>query len=225
MPALDEADALPAALAGRPRGLKVLVVDNGSTDGTADVARQLGAEVVTERRRGFGQACLSGARAVPPGSTVAFVDADATFAWPDIVALGEMVDQGEADLALSWRRRDLREPGAMPWQIATANFVVSTLAGAAAGVRLHDLGPLRAIGREQLLGLGLVDRTYGWPLEMVLVAAQRGLRIRERPVIYQVRAGRSKVTGRLGPTLRTVGRMLAILARATFHRAAGIRRR
>ena len=214
MPALDEADALPVAMAGRPPEVSVIVVDNGSTDATATVARDLGARVVSEPRRGFGAACLAGALAAPPGSTVVFVDADGTFRWEDIQAVGTMVDRGTVDLALSWRRRDLRAPGAMPWHVVTANRVLAVLVGLVSGVRLHDLGPLRAIRREQLLALGIRDRTYGWPLEMVLSAARQGLCIRERPVVYRVRAGRSKVTGRPIATLWTVVRMLVVLVRA-----------
>lgn len=213
MPALNEADALPAALEDRPADLPVLVVDNGSTDGTGAVARDLGADVVTEPQRGFGAACWRGARESDDAEVLVYCDADATFTWPDIERVAAAVVRDRADLALCWRRPDLREPGSLPREVAAANRVLGWLCGRLAGVRLHDLGPLRAIRRETLLGLGVTDRTFGWPLEMVLRAGRRGLRITEVPVRYRVRVGTSKVTGRLWPTLRTTACMLGVLAR------------
>ncbi len=213
MPALDEADALPAALAGRPPDLRVTVVDNGSRDGTAEVARGLGLDVVVEPRRGFGAACWAGARAATDAEVVVFCDADATFAWSDVERVAAPVVDGSADLALCWRRPDLRDPGSTPWHVALANGVLGWVCSRRVGIRLHDLGPLRAVRRDALLDLGVADRTYGWPLEMVLRAGDAGLRVIEVPVRYRVRAGRSKVTGRPVATLRAVVRMLGVLLR------------
>lgn len=223
MPALNEADALPAALAGRPAGVRVVVVDNGSTDGTAEVAAALGAEVVTEPVRGFGAACWRGAEAATGADVVVFMDADGTLDWADLEVVAGPALDGSADLVLGRRIRALREPGAMPWHVAAANAVLGGLCGLLAGVRVHDVGPFRAIRRDALVGLGMRDRTYGWPLEMVLRAGQAELRVVEVPTRYRRRAGASKVTGRWWPTLRAAWRMIAVLARHAFdlRRAGG----
>ncbi len=213
MPALNEADALPAALAGRPRGVRVVVVDNGSTDGTAMVARRLGAEVVAEPRRGFGAACLRGVHAAEGSDVVVFMDGDASLDWADLDAVTAPVLSGAADLVLGRRVRQRRAPGSMPWHVIVANAALGRLCGRLAGTPLHDVGPYRAIRRDALLALELRDRTYGWPLEMVLRAARAGLRVREVPVAYRVRVGTSKVTGRPWPTVKTFARMVVVLTR------------
>jgi glycosyltransferase involved in cell wall biosynthesis len=217
LPALNEADALPAALAGFPPAgrdrPRLIVVDNGSTDGTAAVARRLGAEVVHEPRRGFGAACWAGVLAAGEAEVVAFMDADGSLDWADLDTVSGPVLAGAADLVLGRRRRDLREPGAMTWHVAAANRSLAWLTGRLVGVELHDLGPFRAVRRDVLVGLGMRDRGYGWPLEMVLRAARAGLRVVEVPVRYRRRAGTSKVTGRPWPTVKATLRMTWMLAR------------
>jgi glycosyltransferase involved in cell wall biosynthesis len=216
LPALDEADALPAALAGAPIGVegwRIVVVDNGSTDGTADVARALGAEVVTERRLGFGAACWAGVQVAEGSQVVAFMDADATLTWQDLRRVVAPVAAGEADLVLGRRVRGRRQPGAMPWHVAVANAFLAWCCRRLVGVRLHDISPLRAVRRDALLDLGMRDRTYGWPLEMVLRAGRAGLLVAEVDVDYRVRVGTSKVTGRPVATARAVLRMSGVLVR------------
>ena len=213
LPALDEADALPAALAGRPLEPRYLVVDNGSTDGTPDVARRLGAEVVPEPRRGFGQACWTGAQAAAGSCVVVFMDADATCDWRDLTAVAGPVLAGEADLVLGHRPRHLRRPGAMAWHVAAANRTLAWLCGRLAGTEVHDIGPFRAIRRDALLRLRLRDRTYGWPLEMVLGAGRAGLRVAGVPVRYRPRAGPSRVTGKPWPTIKAAAPMPRVLLR------------
>lgn len=213
LPALNEADALPAALAGRPDNVRVVVVDNGSTDATADVARSLGADVVAEPRRGFGFACAAGLEAAGEVDIVVYMDADATCDWADLPALTEPILGDHADLVLGRRVRQRRSRGAMPVHVAVANRVLGWLCGRLVAVSTHDIPPYRAMNRRALASLGIQDRTYGWPLEMVLRAGRSGLRVVEVPVAYHRRVGTSKVTGTLGGTLRATRRMLVVLWR------------
>jgi glycosyltransferase involved in cell wall biosynthesis len=218
MPALDEADALPSALAGRPAGVEVVVIDNGSTDGTGAVAEALGARVICEPRRGFGAACVAGLCAAEGADIVVYMDADATLSWADLPAvLAPLIDR-DADLVLGRRVRALRQRGAMRWHVAVANGLLGWLCSRSSGVRIHDISPYRAMRRTTLLDLDLADRSYGWPLEMVLRAGRAGLRVTEVPVVYRTRVGTSKVTGRLWPTVRATIRMARVLAQ---HARAG----
>ncbi len=211
LPALNEADALPHALAERPSDLRVIVVDNGSEDGTADVARSLGVEVVSEPRRGFGAACQAGLDSATTAEIIVFMDADATCTWADVERVVEPIREQRADLVLGRRVAELRERGSMAWHISVANSVLARACGYLAGTHIHDVGPLRAIRRDALVALGIEDRTYGWPLEMVLRAGRQGLRVIEVPVHYRVRVGTSKVTGTLRGTLRATRRMMGVL--------------
>jgi glycosyltransferase involved in cell wall biosynthesis len=214
LPALNEADALPVALASWPPAAELVVVDNGSTDQTAAVAAALGARVVHEPRRGFGAACLAGVLACPAAEVVAFADADGSFDGADLAAVAGPVLAGTADLVLGSRLAGTRTPGAMGHLAAFENRLLAGLCRALFGVRLSDLGPFRAVRRDTLLALGVRDRAQGWPLEMVARAARAGLRIVEVPVGYRPRAGGvSKVSGSLPGTLRAVWDMTAVLAR------------
>lgn len=207
LPCLDEAQALPAVLAGLPPGVRAIVVDNGSSDGSAEVARSLGATVVLEPRRGYGAACHRGlleARA----PVVAFCDADASLDLADLTLVSGPVLAGQADLVLG-RRRAL--PGSWPWHARMANAVLALPVSAVARHRLHDLGPLRAARRADLLDLGVEDRRSGYPLETVLRAARAGWRVREVDVPYAPRVGRSKVTGTVRGTVQAVGDMTRVL--------------
>ena len=207
-PVLDEAAALPRVLAAVPAGYRAIVVDNGSTDGSGDLARRLGATVVVEPRRGFGAACAAGlAAATAP--VVAFCDADGSLDPGDLPAVAGPVAAGAADLVLGARRPT--ERGAWPRHARLANRYLAHRLRRDAGVALSDLGPLRAARREELLDLGIVDRRFGWPLEMVVRAAAAGWRVAEVEVAYAPRTGRSKVTGTVRGTLRAVRDMGAVL--------------
>jgi glycosyltransferase involved in cell wall biosynthesis len=207
LPALDEADALPWVLERMPDGYRPIVVDNGSTDATADVARALGAVVVDEPRRGFGAACWAGLQAAT-SDVVCFMDADASFDPADLVRVVAPLAGGGPVLSLGARRP---ARGSWPWHARTANRVLALELRRRTGLRLTDLGPMRAAPRAALLDLGLRDRRSGWPLEMVLRAHAGGWRILEVPVGYFPRIGRSKVTGTVSGTARAVkdmGRLL-----------------
>jgi glycosyltransferase involved in cell wall biosynthesis len=208
LPALDEADALPIVLARMPRGYDPIVVDNGSTDDTSEVARRLGAHVVEEPRRGFGAACYAGLRAAT-SDIVCFMDCDGSLDPAELPRVASPVDKRFADLALGARRAT--GAGAWPLHARVANRVLATLVRRRTGVRVSDLGPMRVARRDALLGLGLTDRRFGWPLEMVLRATAAGWRIREVPVSYAPRVGRSKVTGTVGGTARAVVDMARVM--------------
>ena len=209
LPVLDEAAALPALLAALPGGYRAIVVDNGSTDGSAAVAAAHGAEVVSEPVRGFGSACWTGLLASRSlDGVVCFMDADGSFDPAELPLVADPVLSGDADLVMGRRAGG---PDAWPPHIRMANRAVVAMLRARTGLHLDDLGPMRAARREALIGLGLLDRRSGWPLEMAALAAGAGWRITEVGVAYRPRIGRSKVTGTLRGTLGAVvdmGRLL-----------------
>jgi glycosyltransferase involved in cell wall biosynthesis len=208
LPVLDEAEALPVVLGAFPDGFEPLVVDNGSTDGSARVARRLGARVVSEPRRGFGAACWAGLVAAE-SELVCFMDCDGSLDPAELPAVVDPVAAGALDLCLGARRA---LPGAWPAHARLANRALALQLRHRSGVGVTDLGPMRCAAREPLLALGLRDRAFGWPLEMVLRAAAAGWRIGETPVGYGPRAGgRSKVSGTVGGSLRAVRDMSAVL--------------
>jgi len=209
LPALDEEAALPWVLERLPEGYRAIVVDNGSTDRTAEVAAELGATVVTEAQQGFGAACWAGLQAAT-AEIVCFMDADASFDPRELPAIVAPVVAGTADLVLGARRP---EPGSWPWHARLANKVLAFEIRRRSGAAVTDLGPMRAARRQGLLDLGLRDRRSGWPLEMVLRAQDAHWRILELPVSYRPRVGRSKVTGTVKGTARAVNDMSRLLAR------------
>jgi dTDP-L-rhamnose 4-epimerase len=208
LPVLDELDAIPAVLARLPRAYTPIVVDNGSTDGSGERARSLGARVVHEPLRGFGAACHAGLRA-STAEIVCFMDCDGTFDGAELPRVVGPVEAGEADLVLG--ARATVAAGAWPWPARVGNRIVTSELRRRTGVQLRDLGPMRAARRDPLLRLGVRDRRFGWPLEMVVRAAQAGWRIDEVGVTYLPRTGRSKVTGTVRGTLRTARDMTSAL--------------
>jgi glycosyltransferase involved in cell wall biosynthesis len=208
LPVLDEAQALPWVLSRMPPGYRPLVVDNGSSDGSAQIAAALGARVVHEPCRGFGAACFAGLLAARD-DVVCFMDCDASLDPQDLPRVAGPVVTGDADLMLGARRL---QRGSMPPHARLANRVLTLELRRRSGVALRDLGPMRAARRDALLDLQIADRRFGWPLEMVLLAATAGWRIGEVDVPYSARAGRSKVTGTLRGTARAVRDMAAVLA-------------
>ncbi|GAA1672012.1 glycosyltransferase family 2 protein [Kribbella yunnanensis] len=192
LPCLDEAAALPWVLTRLPDGVRAVVVDNGSTDGSAEIAEGLGATVVRCSIRGYGAACHAGLEAAE-ADVVAFMDADASLDPRQLVRVTAPVLAGNVDLMVGRRRAVSR--AVWPWHLRLANAELSRRIRKRTGVLLHDLGPMRAARRTALLDLALTDRRSGYPLETVVRAADAGWRIAEVDVDYLPRSGRSKVTG------------------------------
>ena len=208
LPVLDEAQAIPGVIAAMPAGFRPLVVDNGSRDGSSEVAASCGARVVREPQRGFGAACFAGLLAAE-SEIVCFMDCDGSLDPGELHRVVDPVLRGAADLCLGAR---MPEPGAWPWHARLANRAVAFEVRRRTGTALTDLGPMRAARREALLGLRLEDRRSGWPLEMVLRAAAESWRIAEVQVTYRPRSGgRSKVSGSVRGTARAVRDMSAQL--------------
>ena len=205
LPVLDEAVALPWVLGRLPEGYHPIVADNGSTDGSPELARLLGARVVFEPRRGFGAACFAGLEE-SAADVVCFLDCDGSLDPADLpLVVGPVLD-GRQDLVVGAR---MAQAGSWPAHARAANRLIATDLRRRYGLALTDLGPMRAARREALLDLGIVDRRFGWPLEMVLRAAAAGWRIAEVPVPYRPRVGRSKVTGTVRGTVRAARDMAA----------------
>jgi glycosyltransferase involved in cell wall biosynthesis len=211
LPCLNEAAALPWVLSRMPPGYRAIVADNGSTDDSVRIAEQLGATVVHARPRGFGAAAHAGLAAAE-ADVVCFLDADGSLDPRQLPLVVAAVLDGRADLVLGRRRPTTRR--AWPAHARLGNAAVAWRLGTLVGVRVSDLGPMRAARRDALLRLGLTDRRFGYPLEMVLKAGRAGWRVSEVDVDYAPRAGgRSKVTGSVRGTLRAVRDMTRVLAR------------
>ncbi len=198
IPAFDEEDAIVRVLGDIPDELSatVIVVDNGSTDRTAARARDCGATVVAEPRRGYGQACLAGLAALPEGvDIVVFLDGDYSDHPSEMSTLVEPIARDAADLVIGSRVLGETETGALLPQARVGNALATWLIRHLFGVKYTDLGPFRAVRLTALKKLHMADRNFGWTVEMQVKAARRGLRIAEVPVRYRRRIGESKITG------------------------------
>ena len=208
LPVLDERDAIPWVLERMPAGYDPIVVDNGSTDGSGELAASLGARVVVEPVPGFGAACFAGLTAAR-SEVVCFMDCDASFDPRELPRVADPVLAGEVGLMLGARKPVTR--GAWPLHARLANAVLAVELRRRTKVPLRDLGPMRAAPRRALLDLGLKDRRFGWPLEMVLRASAAGWTIREVGVSYHPRDGMSKVTCTARGTARAIRDMTNLL--------------
>ncbi len=207
LPALNEAAAIDWVLGRMPAGYNAIVVDNGSTDATASMAAARGALVVSEPARGFGSACYAGLLAAT-ADVVCFMDCDASLDPVLLPVVAGYVERGEADLVMGAR---IAKRGAWPTHARIANRILAFEVRRRTGLSIRDLGPMRAARRVDLLALDLRDRRSGWPLEMVLRARAEGWAIRDVPIEYSSRAGRSKVTGTVRGTVRAIGDMSRML--------------
>ncbi len=224
IPAFNEEASLPLVLADLPRPpvRRVVVCDNRSTDATARVARDGGAEVVAETRAGYGSACLRALahlRSSGPPAIVVFLDADYSDHPEELERLiGPIVD-GEADLVIGSRALGKREPGALLPQARVGNLVACTLIRLLYGHRYTDLGPFRAVRWDSLEELEMRDPDFGWTAEMQVKALRRGLRVTERAVSYRRRVGVSKITGTLYGTVMAGYKILWTVLRYSVRRS------
>ncbi len=222
IPALNEEEPIGDVVRAVPREIasEVIVVDNGSTDRTVEAAREAGARVVSEPRRGYGRACRAGVDAVSPDAEiVVFLDGDGSDC-PELMSrLVDPISEGQYDFVIGSRTRGRREPGSMNFQQVFAGRAAGWLLRALYGVRYTDMCPFRAIRRDALAGLGMREETYGWNLEMQMRSARAGLRILEVPVDHRRRAGgESKVSGTLRGTVLAGTRILYTVARIATER-------
>ncbi|MDE0802352.1 MAG: glycosyltransferase family 2 protein [Acidimicrobiales bacterium] len=208
IPVLDEAGAIGGVVESMPDGYRAIVVDNGSNDDSAAIATAAGALVVHEPQRGFGAACWAGLQTAE-AEVVCFMDGDGSLDPGDLPAVADPVIAGVQDLVMG---RRVAERGAWPVHARVANRGLSFVLNRRSGSDLRDIGPMRAARRTDLLALGMTDRRFGWPLEMVVKAQAAGWRVAEVEVPYAEREGRSKVTGTVKGTLRAVRDMSRILA-------------
>lgn len=223
IPALNEAESIGHVVASMPWRLiaECIVVDNGSTDATAQIAKNAGARVITSPR-GYGAACKAGSDAALPTSDIlVYMDGDGSDIIDDLPQLITPIVAGEADFVIASRIRGQREPGSMLPSQVFAGHLVGTLLRAFQGVRYTDMGPFRAIRRSSLEKLQMSELTYGWNLQMQIRAAQHNLRILEIPVNYRRRiGGTSKVSGNFTASIKAAVRILTVLFRTGLSRHA-----
>ncbi len=214
IPALDEEEAIGQVLREIPTGIEeVIVVDNGSRDRTAEKARDAGARVVFEPRRGYGRACLTGIEAAAGADILVFLDGDHSDYPGQLHALVGPIVAGEADLVIGSRQLGRRAPGAQPWHAILGNRLSVSLMNLLIGTRATDLGPFRAVASSALHKLAMRDLNYGWTVEMQVKACRAGLRVVEVPVDYRPRIGESKVSGSVTGSLRAGFKILYTIAR------------
>lgn len=215
IPAYNEESSIGLVLADLDRRhlIEVIVVDNGSTDATAEVARRAGARVIHESRKGYGQACLTGIAAADDPDIIVFLDGDYSDHPEELPAVLRPILEGTADLVIGARVPEKREPGAMLPQALFGNWLATTLIRLIWGFRYSDLGPFRAITAEGLRRIGMEDRNFGWTVEMQVKALREGLQVVEVPVSYRRRVGVSKITGTIRGTVAAGYKILWTIAK------------
>jgi glycosyltransferase involved in cell wall biosynthesis len=219
IPALNEEAAIGGVVGAIPAWVDdIVVVDNGSTDATAAIARDRGARVIREPRRGYGAACLAGLAALTEPDIIVFMDGDGSDVPSEMALLVDPIIQGQADLVIGSRVLGAREPGALTPQARFGNWLACRLIHLFWGQRYTDLGPFRAIRGRSLAGLDMQDRDYGWTVEMQVKAGRRGLRVGEAPVSYRRRIGASKISGTVRGVLGAGTKILYIIFREAFSR-------
>jgi len=216
IPTRNEADAIGRVLADLPLEFvnEVIVVDSESSDGTPDIAARMGARVISEARRGYGRACLTGLAAASAPDVVVFLDGDYSDRPAELPLLLAPIAEGRADITIGSRLAGPRTPGALPWHALFGNWLAASLITKLYGLKISDLGPFRAARADVLRAVELEETTYGWAVELILKGAIYGFRIVEVPVSYHPRVGKSKISG----TFRgTVGAAWFILSRIALY--------
>jgi len=203
IPTYNEEKAIGEVVRGVPESMvqEIIVVDNGSTDDTARQAALAGARVVRETRRGYGSACLAGARAAGDTDVIVFLDGDRSDNPDQLEVIADPVIHDQADLVIGSRIEGILDKGSMPLHGRVGNRLIVFLLRMLHGIKITDIGSFRAIKAQSLFDLNMEQMTYGWPVEMVVKSARRGLRIRSVPIHYRKRIGKSKVTGTLKGTV------------------------
>ena len=220
IPTRNEAQAIARVIADIPADLvtEVIVVDNNSTDGTAEIAARAGARVISESRRGYGQACLTGIADASAPDVVVFLDGDYSDRPAELPLLLVPIMEGRADITIGSRLAGPRTPGALPWHARFGNWLAAALITKLYGIKISDLGPFRAARTDVPRAVELEETTYGWAVELILKGAAQGFRIVEVPVSYHPRIGKSKISGTFKGT---VGATWFILSRIARHYLRG----
>jgi glycosyltransferase involved in cell wall biosynthesis len=218
IPTHNEAQAIGRVLADLPSSLvtEVIVVDSNSTDGTPDLARSMGAQVIQEPRRGYGRACLTGLANAKNPDVVVFLDGDYSDRPSELPILLAPIIEGRADITLGSRLQARLSAAALPWHQVLGNRLAASLIGLLYGLKISDLGPFRAARAEVLRALALEQTTYGWAVEMILKGAVAGFRVVEVPVSYHPRIGKSKISGTLKGTIGAGWFILSLIVRYYF---------
>jgi glycosyltransferase involved in cell wall biosynthesis len=220
IPTHNEAQAIGRVLADLPSHLvtEIIVVDSSSTDGTPDLARTIGAQVIQEPRRGYGRACLTGLANTENPDVVVFLDGDYSDRPAELPIILAPIIEGRADITLGSRLSAKSNSGALPWHQSFGNRLAAGLIGLLYGVKVSDLGPFRAGRADVLRALDLEEPTYGWAVEMILKGAIAGFRIVEVPVSYYPRIGESKISGTVKGTVGAAWFILSRIVRYYFRR-------
>jgi glycosyltransferase involved in cell wall biosynthesis len=220
IPTHNEAQAIGRVLADLPSNLvtEVIVVDSNSTDGTPDLARKMGAQVIQEPRRGYGRACLTGLANVQNPDVVVFLDGDYSDRPAELPLLLAPIADGRADITIGSRLAGPRTPGALAWHAQFGNWLAASLITNLYGLKISDLGPFRAARADALNAVELEETTYGWAVELILKGATQGFRIVEVPVSYHPRIGKSKISGTFKGTVGATWFILSRIARYYFRR-------
>lgn len=219
IPTRNEAQSIARVLADLPSDLvtEVIVVDSNSLDGTPDIAARMGARVILEARRGYGQACLTGLASANVPDVVVFLDGDYSDRPAELPLLLAPIAEGRADIVIGSRLAGPRTPGALPWHAVFGNWLAASLIRNLYGAKISDLGPFRAARADVLRAVQLEETTYGWAVELILKGTIQGFRIVEVPVSYYPRIGQSKISGTLRGTVGAAWFILSRIARYYFH--------